>query len=41
MRCKDGTWLAGTPAAARCNANGGLATILPPKPPAGAPPRRP
>ncbi len=41
MRCKDGTWLAGTPSAARCDANGGLATILPPKPPPGAPPRRP
>lgn len=41
MRCKDGTWLAGTPTAARCDANGGLATILPPTPPPGAPPRRP
>ncbi len=41
MRCKDGTWLSGTPAASRCDANGGLATILPPTPPPGAPPRRP
>jgi hypothetical protein len=41
MRCKDGTWLSGTPAASRCDANGGLATVLPPTPPPGAPPRRP
>lgn len=42
MRCKDGTWLSGAPSAARCDRNGGLATILPvraaPPPP---PPRTP
>lgn len=42
MRCKDGTWLFGAPSAARCDRNGGLATILPvraaPPPP---PPRAP
>jgi len=29
MRCKDGTWLTGTPAPERCSANGGTAVILP------------
>lgn len=29
MQCKDGTFLTGQPAAARCGANGGLAAILP------------
>lgn len=29
MRCRDGTWLAGTPSDSRCDRNGGLAVILP------------
>lgn len=45
MRCKDGTWFSGTPDAARCASNGGLAVILPPAnppvPPAPQPPARP
>lgn len=42
MRCKDGTWLTGSPAASRCDRNGGLAAILPAAstPPQG-PPRAP
>jgi hypothetical protein len=42
MRCKDGTWLFGAPSAARCDRNGGLATILPVRAaPPPAPPRAP
>ena len=45
MRCKDGTWFSGTPDAARCASNGGLAVILPPSnppvPPAPPAPARP
>jgi hypothetical protein len=45
MRCKDGTWFSGTPDAAQCASNGGLAVILPPSnppvPPAPQPPARP
>lgn len=41
MRCKDGTWLAGEAAAARCAANGGLATILPVRAAPPPPPPRP
>jgi hypothetical protein len=42
MRCKDGTWFSGTPDAARCVSNGGLAVILPPSnPPVPPPPARP
>jgi hypothetical protein len=40
MRCKDGTWLTGTPSAARCASNGGVATILPAAPAAAPPPPR-
>ena len=29
MRCKDGTYLTGAPAAGRCDAYGGLAAVLP------------
>ena len=29
MRCRDGTWLSGTPSDSRCAQNGGLAVILP------------
>ena len=29
MRCRDGTWLSGTPSESRCDRNGGLAVILP------------
>jgi hypothetical protein len=29
MRCRDGTWLSGTPSDSRCDRNGGLAVILP------------
>lgn len=39
MRCRDGSWLTGAPAASRCDRNGGLAVILPVAPP--APPRTP
>jgi hypothetical protein len=42
MRCKDGTWLSGAPAAGRCDANGGTAVILPsprPAPPTPLPHR--
>jgi hypothetical protein len=28
MRCKDGTYLSGTPSADRCSANGGTAVIF-------------
>lgn len=31
MRCKDGTWLSGAPAAERCTDRGGVATVLPPE----------
>jgi len=31
MRCKDGTWLTGSPAGNRCVERGGVATILPPE----------
>lgn len=41
MRCKDGTWLTGEPAAARCAGNGGLATILPVRAAPPPPPPRP
>jgi hypothetical protein len=43
MRCKDGTYLAGTPSAERCGSNGGLAAILPAGRPASPPaaPARP
>lgn len=34
MRCRDGSWLTGTPSASRCDRNGGLAVILPSTPPA-------
>jgi hypothetical protein len=34
MRCRDGSWLTGTPNASRCDRNGGLAVILPSTPPA-------
>lgn len=39
MRCRDGSWLFGTPSASRCDRNGGLAVILPapPVPPAALP----
>lgn len=39
MRCKDGTWLAGTPTADRCSNNGGLAMVMmaPPAAPASRP----
>lgn len=30
MRCKDGTYLTGAPAAGRCDSYGGLAVVLPP-----------
>lgn len=36
MRCKDGTYLSGTPSANRCSANGGLAALIPQR--AAAPP---
>jgi len=39
MRCRDGSWLTGTPLASRCDRNGGLAVILPSTPP--LPPRAP
>lgn len=39
MRCKDGTFLSGAPDAARCDANGGLAAILPGARQAPPPPR--
>ncbi len=40
MRCKDGTWLSGTPDAQRCRDKGGLAVILPVQaPPPARPPR--
>ena len=29
MRCRDGTWLSGSPSDSRCDRNGGLAVILP------------
>lgn len=32
MRCRDGSWLSGTPSASRCERNGGLAVILPAPP---------
>lgn len=38
MRCKDGTWLSGTPSAERCDRNRGLAVILPVRAPAPPPP---
>lgn len=41
MRCKDGTWLFGAPSAARCDRNGGLATILPVRASPPPPPRAP
>ena len=44
MRCKDGTYLGGTPFAAACAGHGGLAAILPgarQAPSAAAGPRRP
>ena len=41
MRCKDGTWLSGEPAPARCAGNGGLATILPVRAAPPPPPPRP
>jgi hypothetical protein len=44
MLCKDGTYLLGAPAAGRCDANGGLAGVLPsarPAPPPPSLPRRP
>lgn len=43
MRCKDGTYLTGAPAAGRCDAYGGLAVVLPPAREAPPPPlpRRP
>ena len=38
MRCKDGSYLAGTPAPGACAANGGLAAVLPaPRTPPPAP----
>ena len=40
MRCKDGTFLSGAPDASRCDANGGLAAILPAARPAPPPPPR-
>jgi len=41
MRCKDGTYLTGTPSDARCAGFGGVAVLLPvPTPPPPAP-RRP
>jgi len=44
MRCKDGTYLGGTPFAAACAGHGGLAAVLPAARqalPAAAGPRRP
>jgi len=44
MRCKDGTYLGGTPASGACGGHGGLAVVLPaPRTPPAAPakPRRP
>lgn len=41
MRCRDGTWLTGPAAAARCDGNGGSAVILPAAPSAPAAPQRP
>jgi hypothetical protein len=38
MRCKDGTYLTGTPAADRCANNGGVAAIIPARAPASAQP---
>jgi hypothetical protein len=38
MRCKDGTYLTGPPAEGRCDANGGLAVILVPRPTPPPPP---
>ncbi|MFI5232844.1 MAG: hypothetical protein ACHQSE_10075 [Gemmatimonadales bacterium] len=33
MRCKDGTYLSGGPAADRCAGNGGVASIFSARPP--------
>ena len=41
MRCKNGTWLSGTPVASRCDRNRGLAVILPVRAAAPPPPRAP
>ena len=46
MQCKDGTYLSGVPAAARCAGNGGVAAIFPaaktaPPGPSKAPQKRP
>ena len=42
MRCKDGTYLGGTPSTSSCSANGGVAALIPvPKAEPVAPPRRP
>lgn len=42
MRCQDGTYLTGTPAADRCANNGGVTAILAPRPAPPAPrPHRP
>lgn len=41
MRCKDGVWLSGAPAANRCERNGGVAVILPVRATAPPPPRAP
>ena len=40
MRCKDGTFLTGSPSEERCEANGGLTVIFPALPPAPQPPAR-
>ncbi len=41
MRCKDGTWIVGVASVARCDANGGLAVVLPPAVRDTPPVRRP
>lgn len=41
MRCRDGIYLSGTASADRCANNGGLAAILPAKPPAPNAPATP